>query len=292
MSKYTTLLRYIIESMAYNVQGSIAQKIEYARPLIFDFSYPLYDASHKAELETKILKHYFTREIGAETYGLWKFYLDEKLNLIMPAYNIMYENVANNLDIFNNIDYWENAQGREDNSEHFEQNQTTDNTNDVTTTSEGKSESSQSGTGESHNTSSSTSQSNTNGSGTTKTLESDLPQVNYGGTDYGTNMSEGENSNTASTTQTDSGKQDGTTSSSSTGSTTSNDSLTQNSTGQQKLVSTNTGGRINIDERLRHIAGRQGGENIAELLIKYQSSILNIDLMIIRDLGDLFMKIY
>jgi hypothetical protein len=49
--------------------------IDAARTSIFSFSYPIYDSQHKPELERKILKHYYTREIGAETVGLWKLWL-------------------------------------------------------------------------------------------------------------------------------------------------------------------------------------------------------------------------
>ena len=35
--------------------------------------------------------HYYTREIGFETVGLWKLKLQTKLNEIMPYYNKLYE---------------------------------------------------------------------------------------------------------------------------------------------------------------------------------------------------------
>lgn len=65
------------------------------RPKIFDFSYPLPNNSEdkKVELETKILKHFYTREIGFDSWGRFKLALNERLNLIMPYFNEIYKSV-------------------------------------------------------------------------------------------------------------------------------------------------------------------------------------------------------
>lgn len=95
MAKYTTSVRTICEfnggyeeSVGYNDVNDVIEK---ARQNIFSFKYPIFDQSYKALLETKILKHYYTREIGFETVGLWKLKLDTKMNEIMPYYNQLYE---------------------------------------------------------------------------------------------------------------------------------------------------------------------------------------------------------
>lgn len=95
MSKYTTEVRFICEQQAgledskgYNDVGNI---IASARTHIFDFTYPIFDNNYKPALETKILMHYYTREISEETYGLWKLRLRTRLNEIMPYYNKLYE---------------------------------------------------------------------------------------------------------------------------------------------------------------------------------------------------------
>ena len=95
MSKYTTEVRYICEHLAGLDESegyeSVNNIIDLARPEIFDFDYPIFDENYKPVLERKILKHYYTREIGLETYGLWKLKLDAKLNEIMPYYNKLYD---------------------------------------------------------------------------------------------------------------------------------------------------------------------------------------------------------
>lgn len=94
MSNFTTEVRWICET-AYNdahpdQQGSIADIISAGRASIFDFQYPIFDENYRSVLETKILKHYYTREIGEETVGLWKLRLDARMNEIMPFYNKLY----------------------------------------------------------------------------------------------------------------------------------------------------------------------------------------------------------
>lgn len=89
MAKYTTQLRTIIE---YNsIPGKpITDRIKEAAPKIFDFDFPMWLESYRETLEYKILLHYFSNEIGFETVGLWKLYLNQRLNEIMPYYNDVY----------------------------------------------------------------------------------------------------------------------------------------------------------------------------------------------------------
>jgi hypothetical protein len=106
MSKYTTELRFICEEKAGLKESvgytNVKSTIEAARSNIFDFDYPFFTddenvitahpelVDYKKNLEIKILKHYYTREIAAETYGLWHLWLDTKINEIMPYYNKLY----------------------------------------------------------------------------------------------------------------------------------------------------------------------------------------------------------
>ena len=56
-------------------------------------TYPIFDNNYRNTLNTKILNHYYNNEIGFETPELFKFYLNNKLNEIMPYYNTLYENL-------------------------------------------------------------------------------------------------------------------------------------------------------------------------------------------------------
>ena len=94
MSNYTTQLRFICESYAGEVvsqpQSEIDDIIAASREKVFNFEYPIFDPAYKETLESKILSHYYTEEIGSETVGLWKHQLKNKMREIMPYYNQMY----------------------------------------------------------------------------------------------------------------------------------------------------------------------------------------------------------
>ena len=118
MSKYTTEVRYICEyeagleeSEGYN---SIDDIVTTAAPKIFSFQFPIFDENYRLPLEKKILKHFYTREISEETYGLWKLKLEDKMNLIMPYYNKLYESAELPFDPFNDTDITKKHDGTDD----------------------------------------------------------------------------------------------------------------------------------------------------------------------------------
>lgn len=94
MSKYTTEVRFICETAAGLTESGgytdINEIITDAIPSVFNFDFPIFDEAYRGILERKILKHFYTREIGEETVGLWKLRLDTKMNEIMPYYNKLY----------------------------------------------------------------------------------------------------------------------------------------------------------------------------------------------------------
>ena len=60
----------------------------------FDFqmtNYPIFDENYRETLNHNILYHYYENEIGFETAPLFRFYLNQKLNEIMPYYNELYK---------------------------------------------------------------------------------------------------------------------------------------------------------------------------------------------------------
>lgn len=108
LSKYTTELRYICEvlsgkdsSKGYNDVDSI---VTLAAPIIFNVQFPIHNEEHRLDLEKMILRHYYTREIAAETFGLWQLWLNNTMCEIMPKYNELYRvaELAKNLNPLNN----------------------------------------------------------------------------------------------------------------------------------------------------------------------------------------------
>lgn len=53
--------------------------------------FPIWDESHRGELEKKIIEHYYFRQIGFETVGRFKFNLNVRLREIMPRMNKLYK---------------------------------------------------------------------------------------------------------------------------------------------------------------------------------------------------------
>lgn len=94
MAKYTVQIKSIIESLGSNsvlALSTLDDQIENARPKIFDFEYPFYDPSSKADFETWILESILMDEINYETYGLWHLRLRTWMKTNMPYYNKLYE---------------------------------------------------------------------------------------------------------------------------------------------------------------------------------------------------------
>ena len=95
MSNYTTQIRFICESKSGLEESTgfsgIMAAIEASVDDIFAFDWPIFDETYRVPLEVKILRHFYTREIGEETFGLWQLRLCDRLNVIMPYYNQLYK---------------------------------------------------------------------------------------------------------------------------------------------------------------------------------------------------------
>lgn len=316
MSKYTTEVRFICESNAGLVESegytSINQIITDAIPKIFDFEFPIFDETYRSVLERKILKHYYTREICAETVGLWKHFLSTRLNEIMPYYNKLY---ASELLAFNplyDVDLTKDhtTQGQSDTEHERNDNETnavtrTDNltrtddltrTDAFTRTDNLKSTSQDSGTqGDS-------------GSDINKNdhwdMYSDTPQgaiTNVRNESYLTNarhiIDDGSGSTHSNTTTfgkkvvvDDTGTQQNGGTSKNTG--TQTNTGTQRNDGSKTFKSEFTTGVNTTEEYLEHVKGKTPGASYSKLLSEYRETFLNIDMMIIEDLSDLFFNLW
>lgn len=138
MSKQTTTLRYILkskigltESVGYS---QVKNVIEQARPLIFDFDYPIFDQNYKSVLETKFLRHFYTREIGVTPVGKWKLWLEDELNIIMPYYNQLYESALLKFDPLKNTEQSRTGNRKDNGNSSSKANQTASGTTDSNNT--------------------------------------------------------------------------------------------------------------------------------------------------------------
>lgn len=181
-------------------------------------NYPIFNESYRETLNKHILNYYYESEIGFETANLFKFYLNNTLDLIMPKYNELYkkQEIAL-LNIFGNVDLTENSN---------RQNQNQVNTN---------------------------SNSNSNN----KNLFQDTPQ---GPLDF----TELENQTWAT-------------------------NYTMN---KSNITDESESNGTNNEDYERHIHGNNGNKYNIDLLNDIKNNLMNIDLMIINELNDLFMGIY
>lgn len=307
MSKYTMKLRDLIKMLELpNVYVSYKDIVSNGVPLLFNFDFPIFNGEHKAELEEKIVKRYYMREIGFETPEMFVFALDEKLNSIMPYYNSLYKTASLEYDILNPIYEEEKYTGEKsgDNSNTGNIKNTSSSNTNTTTTSTGKNESTSSNNGSEGKTSSLTTNNtvNTSTENNEHTLLSDLPQIRYTlandkySTDYGTNnenktqTTSGTNtSNGTSSEKSDTTTQNATTSSGSNSDTSNSDSTVENASNTDNTSS----GNYNENETYtRKRSGNNGSKTPMEMVAEYRQNIINIDNMVVEELAILFMNIY
>lgn len=132
MSKYTTEVRFICEeaagldsSVGYNDVNEVVEK---AYPKIFDSSLVFHNEETKSRLLPKILLHYYQREIGFETVGLWKLKLNQKLREILPYYNQLYASEEVEYNPLQNVDNHHTHEGEYANSKQNGSTQNEDKT--------------------------------------------------------------------------------------------------------------------------------------------------------------------
>ena len=242
MSKYTTELRFICESKA-GLSDSVGfnqidDVISNSWNKIFN-NFPIFDESYRSVLCSKILKHYYTREISAETVGLWQLWLNTRMGEIMPYYNKLYESALIEFDPFKDTNYTRNHGGTFTGDTVRNGRSEIDVDNSVTS----------------------------NGTSNSKNLFSDTPQGAI------TNI-ENESYLTNATLIKDT------------------DNNTTNTDGNSTTQNTETTGITNTDNWIETIVGKQSTVSYSKLLQEFRDTFLNIDVMIINDLSDLFMNLW
>lgn len=274
MSKYTTEVRYICENYAGysesqgfdNVDSVIASSWD---KIFGDF--PIWSEDYRSVLACKILKHYYTREIGAETVGLWKLWLNERMELIMPYYNQLYETVNLEYNPLSDTNYTltgdRDLTGKEETSSvQDSSHKSYDIKNTVTSNS-------------------TTTESSTSTSDTGKSTDafSDTPQGALTGLEDMTYLSEGRIIDTTS-----SGSVSG--SDSSVGS--ESEEGTVNSTGSGTITDDASKVTTNTDDYVEKVVGKRGGGSYQSMIKESIELLKNIDNMIIEELKDLFMLVW
>ena len=101
---------------------------------------PIWDNGRVEDVKKAILKHYWMREIGFETVGMWKYYLGTHLQEIMPWYVDLHNRLEDMANIFitetskmtDSLDYGHNIKKSGTDTTTISQEDTTDGSNNLT----------------------------------------------------------------------------------------------------------------------------------------------------------------
>lgn len=259
MSKYTTEVRFICEMKAGLSESkgfeSVDEILSKSWNKIFTTNCTFFEESYRATLCQKILKHYYTREIGAETAGLWQLWMNTKLEEIMPYYNQLYNSEKLKFEPLEDVDV---------KREHHRGTAGTGNTVvDATATTKRDDVTNQGQDSTSHT------------EGVSYDLFQDTPQGSLKTLNDETYLTNAHKVTDDSTT-------DGTV----------NTNTTLNSDINQKNDSTTDNTYSEKENYDEHVKGKQGSGTFSEMLQKYRETFLNIDLMVIEEFEECFLGLW
>lgn len=311
MSKYTTEVRFICESKSGLENSSGADNVDEviagAWNKIFTSKAPFFDESYRSVLCQKILKHYYLREICCETVGIWKLWMNERLETIMPYYNQLYESELIKFEPLNDVNLTRKHDRTVDGTEerNGETSDTANGTREITnngtknTTNNGTRE--VTGTNDTKETVTSDTTTSTESNETKRDLYSDTPQGAITGLEnenYLTNARKitdsvtsngSEDTNATRNIDNDYTENDTT---NNTENTTSNN--TENMTTNDTKIGTNkvTGTSNTTEDYLETLIGKQGSGTYSKMLMEFRDTFLNIDMMVIDEFKDLFFGLW
>lgn len=279
MSKYTTEVRFICESKSGLEESkgasSVDEVIANSWSKIFTSKVSFFDETYRSVLCQKILKHYYLREIGAETVGIWMLWMNTRLEEIMPYYNQLYESAKIEFDPMHDVDLTRKHERNVDGTSKEDGTRTDNTTGKRTLT----------GNRDTDSTGSSTRNTTSGSDETKRDLYSDTPQGAITGL-------ENENYLTNARKITNNVNGTGNEEANTTENTGTNYSETEDTTGKVDGITSNTGSSSTTEDYLETITGKQGTESFSSLLNKFRETFLNIDMQVIEEFSDLFFGLW
>lgn len=279
MSKYTTEVRFICESKSGLEESKGASGVDEVLSKswdkIFTSKVSFFDEAYRSVLCQKILKHYYLREIGTETVGIWMLWMNTKLEEIMPYYNQLYESAKIKFNPMQDIDLSRTHNRTVEGTTTDDETRTNSTTDTRTVKSDGTTNVTNSGNSERVN----------NNNGTKKDLYSDTPQGAITGLEdenYLTNARKITNVDDETETITNSNTQKGETKLDET------DSATGISNGTTK----SNGSNNTTEEYIETISGKQGATSYSKMLQEFRKTMLNIDMQVIAEFDELFFGLW
>lgn len=259
MSKYTTQVRFICESKSglevSGVSGDVDNIIAGSWNKIFTSKAPFFDEAYRRVLCSKILKHYYMREICCETVGIWTLWMNTRLEEIMPYYNQLYESAKIEFNPMHDVNLTREHKRTE--------NETASGNRDTT------------GNRDTNITSNGTSNRTTNSDENKKDLYSDTPQGALTGVENETYLTNArkisDNVNGTDNTEVNNTEKN----------------ASDYSDKEETASNVNT-----TEDYLETLVGKQGTESFSSLLNKFRETFLNIDMQVIEEFSDLFFGLW
>ena len=287
MSKYTTEVRFICESKSglENSKGcdDVDEILNNSWNKIFTTKAEIFDENYRAVICKKILKHYYLREICSETVGIWKLWLNTRLEEILPYYNQLYKSALLEFNPLYDMDLTRTH------NRTIDENKTENGTRTETSTDKNTGSGTRDNTASGTNKNSGKSNVSDSGSSNSKDLYSDTPQGALTGIETETYLT-----NARKITNTDSSTSESSNSGSGEYKDTGNVkySDTSDSTNTKNGSNSNTGSVNNTEEYLETVRGKQGGGSYSNMLKEYRETFLNIDRLVIAEFDDLFFGLW
>jgi hypothetical protein len=259
MSKYTTQVRFICESKSglevSGVSGDVDNIIAGSWNKIFTSKAPFFDEAYRSVLCSKILKHYYMREICCETVGIWTLWMNTRLEEIMPYYNQLYESAKIEFNPMHDMNLTREHKRTE--------NETASGNRDTTSNRD------------TNITSNDTSNRTTNSDENKKDLYSDTPQGALTGVENETYLTNArkisDNVNGTDNTEVNNTEKN----------------VSDYSDKEETASNVNT-----TEDYLETLVGKQGTESFSSLLNKFRETFLNIDMQVIEEFSDLFFGLW
>lgn len=279
MSKYTTEVRFICESKSGLEESKGASSVDEVLAnswnKIFTSKVSFFDEAYRSVLCQKILKHYYLREIGAETVGIWILWMNTKLEEIMPYYNQLYESAKIKFNPMQDVDLSRTHNRTVEGTTTDDETRTNTTSDTRTVKSDGTTKVTNNGTTERV----------INNNGTTKDLYSDTPQGAITGLEnenYLTNARKITNINDETESDTTANTQNGE----------SKQNETDTATGTNNGTTKSSGSNNSTEEYVETISGKQGTESYSKMLQEFRKTLLNIDMQVIDEFKELFFGLW
>ena len=258
------------------------ERITAVLPYIFE-DFPLFDETYREILESKILNHFYLREIGAETPELFLYYLNRELMDQAPYFNELYNSTLFEFNPLYTVNKTITHRGSGTNNHIRTDNLSESNSNMANSSGNSRTDTQASTSASSQNSSSSEGASQGGFSDTPQgAIAGILDALSPQGSGYLTNASIGKAiSNTSASDSSSTSNIGASVNSSSNQSSSSN---LKNNTGTQSNSTMDTNEYVDL------VAGYDAKP--MELIRQFRDNIINVDLKVIKLLNPCFMEIY